>query len=302
MSSEENKIKNFKEHLLTVLDDDEIQEKLKSIFALRKTECATIPVKESEDSQWKDLQKEKEKADEQIRWYEAELREAKETISRMEIEMNRISCECDRVSSQCRELETELAQSRAKSEREKKEYKNCYEELQGILNETKQKLRQQNREITKKQKDLEEWKKISAPFAETLQIYRQVQSLSPGVKKRVQAYFNPDTPVAFLVSAGQENNLLQLWNIAQKEIEDCPSGDKSVLLELLAYSIERVNDSYHTSRYALRRDQAGARFDNRFHSRSRDSSPHSGNIKEVVLPGIDRVDMGKVECQSVVRI
>ena len=55
-------------------------------------------------------------------------------------------------------------------------------------------------------------------------------------------------------------------------------------------------------RYALRQDKVGERFDSRLHSRSADSSPHSGPIQKVILPGIVQVDTGEVKRPSVVRV
>ena len=82
----------------------------------------------------------------------------------------------------------------------------------------------------------------------------------------------------------------------------CSKQDKVILQELLDYSIQRVNDSFKVSRYALLSNKVGERFDDYFHSRSRDSSPYSGRIEKVILPGIERMDNEEVKRKSVVKV
>lgn len=276
--------KIFKEDLLAALDEPEVREKLQSLLAIDS--ASSYP--KVEDSYRAELAREKELVEQ----YRRQFQEAQERVSLIDEERKRISLDNNRVSAKYRELENELAQSRAEWQRELRDIKADYE----------QKLQQCHREVEKWQENQKTQEAMTAPFAEALHIYQQVQSLSPELKKRVQAYFKSYTPVSFIVCTGQGNNLLSLWDIAKEENENCSVEDKRILLALLNYCIERVNDSCGMQRYALRQDKVGERFDSRLHSRSADSSPHSGPIQKVILPGIVQVDTGEVKRPSVVRV
>lgn len=276
--------KMFKEDLLAAFDEPEVREKLQSLLAIDS--ASSYP--KVEDSYRAELAREKELVEQ----YRRKFQEAQERASLIEEERNRISLDNNRVSAKYRELENELAQSRAEWQRELRDIKADYE----------QKLQQCHREVEKWQENQKTQEAMTAPFAEALHIYQQVQSLSPELKKRVQAYFKSYTPVSFIVCTGQGNNLLSLWDIAKEENKNCSVEDKRILLALLNYCIERVNDSCGMPRYALRQDKVGERFDSRLHSRSADSSPHSGPIQKVILPGIVQVDTGEVKRPSVVRV
>lgn len=276
--------KIFKEDLLAALDEPEVREKLQSLLAIDS--ASSYP--KVEDSYRAELAREKELVEQ----YRRQFQEAQERVSLIDEERKRISLDNNRVSAKYRELENELAQSRAEWQRELRDIKADYE----------QKLQQCHREVEKWQENQKTQEAMTAPFAEALHIYQQVQSLSPELKKRVQAYFKSYTPVSFIVCTGQGNNLLSLWDIAKEENKNCSVEDKRILLALLNYCIERVNDSCGMQRYALRQDKVGERFDSRLHSRSADSSPHSGPIQKVILPGIVQVDTGEVKRPSVVRV
>lgn len=280
--------KMFKEYLLDALDEPEVREKLQSLLAIDSEVPIASSYPKIEDSYRAELAREKELVEQ----YRRQFQEAKERGSLIDEERKRISLDNNRVSAKYRELENEFAASRVEWQRELRDIKAAYE----------QKLQQCHREVEKWQENQKTQEAMTAPFAEALHIYQQVQSLAPELKKRVQAYFKSYTPVSFIVCTGQENNLLSLWDIAKEENKNCSVEDKRILLALLNYCIERVNDSCGMPRYALRQDKVGERFDSRLHSRSADSSPHSGPIQKVILPGIVQVSTGEVKRQSVVRV
>ena len=276
--------KMFKEYLLDALDEPEVREKLQSLLAIDS--ASSYP--KIEDSYRAELAREKELVEQ----YRRQFQEAQERVSLIDEERKRISLDNNRVSAKYRELENEFAASRVEWQKELRDIKAAYE----------QKLQQCHREVEKWQENQKTQEAMTAPFAEALHIYQQVQSLAPELKKRVQAYFKSYTPVSFIVCTGQGNNLLSLWDIAKEENKNCSVEDKRILLALLNYCIERVNDSCGMPRYALRQDKVGERFDSRLHSRSADSSPHSGPIQKVIRPGIVQVDTGEVKRPSVVRV
>lgn len=280
--------KMFKEDLLAALDEPEVQEKLQSLLAIDSEVPIASSYPKIEDSYRAELAREKELVEQ----YRRQFQEAQERVSLIDEERKRISLDNNRVSAKYRELENEFAESRVEWQRELHDIKAAYE----------QKLQQCHQEVEKWQENQKTQEAMAAPFAEALHIYQQVQSLSPELKKRVQAYFKSYTPVSFIVCTGQENNLLSLWDIAKEENKNCSVEDKRILLALLNYCIERVNDSCGMPRYALCQDKEGERFDSRLHSRSADSSPHSGPIQKVILPGIVQVDTGAVKRPSVVRV
>ena len=196
----------------------------------------------------------------------------------------------------CKKIKTELKQVKEDRQSESEKYERAYKKWQSKRDEYE-------RACEKWQSEVEKQKKIVSYFQGTCDIYKRVQDLSPDIKKRVCAYFLPkETPISFLVCAGQENNLFSLWDIIKEEMYNCSGQDKVILQELLDYSIQRVNDSFKVSRYALLSNKVGERFDDYFHSRSRDSTPHSGCIEKVILPGIERMDNEEVKRKSVVKV
>ena len=196
----------------------------------------------------------------------------------------------------CKKIKTELKQVKEDRQSESEKYERAYKKWQSKRDEYE-------RACEKWQSEVEKQKKIVSYFQGTCDIYKRVQDLSPDIKKRVCAYFLPkETPISFLVCAGQENNLFSLWDIIKEEMYNCSKQDKVILQELLDYSIQRVNDSFKVSRYALLSNKVGERFDDYFHSRSRDSSPYSGCIEKVILPGIERMDNEEVKRKSVVKV
>lgn len=261
MSSEEDKMKAFKEQLLSVWDDEKVQEKLKQMLAV---------IKEKEVMCLKEDKKEQH------------------TLDR------------NKAFAKCKELEKELAQSRTEWQRERDIYQKHYwvwqSELANIKGAYEQQLQRLRQELEKKQEDLNEWKTIATPFVEVLHMYQLLLDLSPVIKSQVQDHFRWQTPESFLICVGQEKNLLQLWDLVKELNTDCLGDDRFILLKLLSYSVKKVNGSYGRLRYVLRQEQVGMQFDEHFHIRYRyESCPYSGTIKEVILPGIDLIHAGKVE-------
>lgn len=297
---DDDKKKKFKERVLYILGDAEVQAKLRAILASDSKEPGVLPDARRRDGYPVEPEKRTEGP------YKEKLYKAEEMISRLQKEIKTISSEKDRIDTRCKEAEAELAGTRAEWQRERRTYEEASRNWQRELNGAKEQLRQQSAEMMRQQADLQkalqQAKAVAEPFAEALQMYQQVQRLSPKLKERVEAYFLPKSPVSFLVCAGQEGKMLALWDITKEEMGKCSPAEKSILLSLLDYSIRRVNDPYQSPRYALRQDQAGARFDDRYHIRTKDSSSYNDPIAEVILPGIDRVDNRKVERKSVVRV
>ena len=307
MSWGEDKMKVFTERLLVALEYEEVREKLRAVLAADSQAPAAVSDAKEKEPRWiPGEQKTKEVAGQVRQSYEKALEEAKRQISQLQAEKAGLSRERDRLSQQCKKLQDQLVEVRNAQQRDRDAYKRNYQQ---VLYEAEKKqadyeaqCQQQKHQVVAWKEKLERLNAVSAPFEETLSMYEKVQSLSPQVKKRVQAYFKSQTPVSFLVCAGQENNLFSLWDIIKEEMDSCKAADKSILLALLSYSIGRVNDSYDTSRFALRQDQVGDRFDDRVHSRSKESSVYSGPITEVILPGIVQVNTGRAMRQSVVRV
>lgn len=292
-----DKKKKFKDRLLAVLEDAEVQEKLRAVLAAGGEAPKALPDAPETDSYPAEPERKR-----MVDFYQEKLREAKETISRLERENEAVSYEKNRLASRVQTAEKELADTRAKWQEDQSAYAAKSHSWQQELSDAKEQLRQQRKETEKQQVAVQEAEAIAKPFAEALDMYRKAQQLPAKIKGRVEAYFLPQTPVSFLVCAGQEGNMLALWDILKEEMNTCSQEEKAILLALLGYSIRRVNDGYKEPRYALRQDQVGARFDDRYHIRSKGSSNYSDPIAEVILPGIDRLDKKQVIKTSVVRI
>ena len=201
--------------------------------------------------------------------YERAYKEIRTELEQVEEDRQRGRVEYERA---CKKWQSERAEYERTCEKVKTELKQAEKDRQSEREEYE-------RACKKWQSEVEKQKKIVSYFQGTCDIYKRVQDLSPEIKKRVCAYFLPkETPISFLVCAGQENNLFSLWDIIKEEMYTCSKQDKVILQELLDYSIQRVNDSFKVSRYALLSNKVGERFDDYFHSRSRDSSPYSGCI------------------------
>ncbi len=303
---EDDKLKTFKKRLLAVLEEEEVQRKLWEVVALGEAAPAA-PVQDVSEKEAGPSEGDLEAKEQLIQQYREAHENDQRTISQLESERNQLAEEKRNISVQCRRLERDLDAARGELIEQKNTYEEQAQRQAGALHSCKQELKQQRQQIEQLQQQAVEqqavvakWERVAAPFEEALELYGKVQALSPAVKKRVRAYFKVQTPVSFLVSMGEENNLLQLWNIAKEEIKNCSKEDKSTLNALLAYTIDRVNELHETPRYALRQDKPGEKFDDRAHIRASGSSPYSGPIQEVILLGIDRE--GKVWKQSVVRV
>ena len=303
MSWGEDKMKVFTEQLLVALEVEEVREKLRAVLAADSQTPVDAPVVKEKEPQYINWEQKTKEAVEQVRQsYEKALGEAKRKLSQLQVDKAGLLREREQLFEQCKKLQDQLERARAEQQKDRDDYQRSYQQACHEAEEKQAAYKEQCQKVAAWKEELEKTKAVSAPFAEALSIYEKVQSLSPQVKKRVQAYFKSQTPVSFLVCAGQENNLFSLWDIIREEMDSCTPEDKSVLLELLSYSIGRVNDSYDTPRFALRQDRVGDRFDDRVHSRSKESSVYSGPIAEVILPGIFQVNTGRAMRQSVVRV
>lgn len=299
----EDKMKVLKERLLTVLDDKEVQEKLRAVLAASGEAAGMVPIcKEASPRiettpSWNS--QEKDEAERTIGLYKKTLDEVQSDLARVQGKMAQVSNERDQLSRDNTKLQKELEEVLRGRQNDQEAYQKSYQQALAEARTSKAACEEQ---IGQAQKELDHWKRMAAPFADVLTMYEKVQHLSPDVRNRVQSYFRSQTAVSFLVCVGQEGNLIPLWDIIKEEMDSCSSSDKDILLELLDYSIQRVNDSFTTPRYALRQEQIGARFDERFHIRSKGSSPYSDPIKAVILPGIELLGNGKVVKKSVVRV
>lgn len=326
--SKNDENQDFKERLLKILEDKDVKEKLKHIFEQEKFKhifddlpgffLVRLIRRKGNSHNDKGTKNTMEGYNDtgEMKYEEAnEINSFKGRKSPGSLSYeNGPDIEYEKVKTELKQVEEYRQRERVEYERackkwqsESEKYERAYKEIKTELKQVKEDRQRERveyeREYEKWQSEVEKQKKIVSYFQGTCDIYKSVQDLSPDIKKRVCAYFLPkETPISFLVCAGQENNLFSLWDIIKEEMYTCSKQDKVILQELLDYSIQRVNDSFKVSRYALLSNKVGERFDDYFHSRSRDSRPYSGCIEKVILPGIKRMDNEEVKRKSVVKV
>lgn len=172
MSSEEDKMKAFKEQLLSVWDDEKVQEKLKQMLAVKMEKEVMCLKEDKKEQQTRDRNK---------------------------------------AFAKCKELEKELAQSRTEWQRERDIYQKHYwvwqSELSNIKGAYEQQLQRLRQELEKKQEDLNEWKAIATPFVEVLHMYQLLSRFVTGYKESSSGSFQmADTRIFFDLCGTREKS------------------------------------------------------------------------------------------------
>ena len=122
------------------------------------------------------------------------------------------------------------------------------------------------------------------------------------MKSGLNTILKAEDPVTFLVYGSKDENLKALWNYMKSELEHLQESEVQTLLRVLKYFIKKVNLLYREPMYELMEDELGKWYDDSRHSRSSDSRLYSGEIQEVLLPGIWNRYTKKADCKSVVRV
>lgn len=123
------------------------------------------------------------------------------------------------------------------------------------------------------------------PFRELLDICRRYAATGENWQKLLPT----DTPLHFLVYGCRNNQIVAHWEAMRNRCElpgERESADWETMSDVLAFLLEQYNSTFDTPAVMLSACKPGDKFDDALHIRAKESSPYSGNVKEVLLQGI----------------
>ncbi|MBR4211800.1 MAG: hypothetical protein IKR84_05370 [Oscillibacter sp.] len=179
--------------------------------------------------------------------------EARTKAARLEGEVQRLTEERDEVRTKAERLEGERAQAFA----DRDAAESALKRIKG---------------------DLE-------PFRELLDICRRYAATGEDWQK----FLPTDTPLHFLVYGCRNNQIVAHWEAMRNRCElpgETESADWKTMSDVLAFLLEQYNSTFDAPAVKLLECKPGDKFDDALHIRAKESSPYSGNVKEVLLQGI----------------
>lgn len=196
------------------------------------------------------------------------------------------------------ELETEKEQLQEEVEQEKRNkermIQNAQEQLIVKDKEMHKYMKIQAEEKDNYEKALNkaktELEKIKEKYQKLDEIYQLYLNLSSAVHSRLQRVLNPgqvpcESAEVFFAYGVQEGNITALWDVIHlyaQEYQD--SGELESLLSIFDYFFQ-IFKAVSFKQVECYRPQIGEEFDERRHTRTRDSRV-SGRIEKVIIPGV----------------
>ena len=286
--SEEEKMEKFQKRLAIALDNPVIQKKLFSVLKGFNVEYASEH-KAKEKSKIKKSEKSDSENFTEDKKLQQELLVAQNNISALEKEVAGL-----------KNKNLSLTEALRNAELKQGESHNLIVRLTGQCEQDNLKIEElstTNRDLAKQNKNL---KQIADEFAKPLHYYSLYCSLPASAQKRFKSIINATTPLSFLLSAGDKDNLLALWDDIKYRIDKMPENEIQILIELLAFFIELINVNYKSPLFELMMQEKGKQFDEERHIRSVNCSKYQGKIDKVLLPGIWNYNKQEAERKSVV--
>lgn len=202
---------------------------------------------------------------------------------------------------QNRQLKIQIGRWQAESELAREQLDRMREQLEQEQQDVKKE--RQNAEHWKTQ--MEQWKnEAEAKRLELLDIGRAAAlygELSQSSQRALENIFRSTKPELFIASGVQIDNLKQLWEFAKSEIMEGRTGETALLTELVNYFMNLYNLINGRMIYVKIEAKAGMDFDVDWHIRTSGSRP-SGVIGRVYLDGYVNVNNGSIFGKSVVQV
>ena len=266
--SKDEKLKEFKDKLLTALDDSKIQSEIrKIIFSGEKLHVAPSEIGSAKNE------------------------ELQNKIEELRSELEQIRNENERIHE-----ENELLEQRYQS---MAEAKTAAEQQCAVqrkeLEHQKMELKQYEEHVAKQAvqlKDIQNEISGYRVFDEAVTLFRAYCSLPSDVLWKAASIIRPESADLFFAMGCQKDNVLALWDFMKSEWEGLGESETKILLETLTYFLKMINNQYQRPIFQWMDCHVGDSFDDKLHIRTADSSRYSGEIRQVCIPGIVNVYNG----------
>ena len=325
-----DKKEEFKKRLLSALEDDEIKEKICQILKKQSEESTSTQIPsdlllhiDEQQVGVEQLTAENNALKNQLEQKQHELVQIQQNVKAKKDRLIQADKQISILQSQLDEKERIQQQRQQAWETERQTYqeKLAYaERLTARCDDLKRLLDEKNHKQAELLQQLQDIKdageksriqllhvqqeagKLTAVFAELLDMYQQVKTLPEEQKKKLQPILGLQNPTCFLIYTSHCENMTALWEYMKGIMSHCREEEKEVLLHLLRYCVHNVNLLYETPVYQLMDEETGQNFDDMRHSRAAGSSNYSGPVREIILPGICNCRTQKVIYKSLVRV
>ena len=266
----------FKDKLLTALQDSEIQSEIrKIIISGKKSDAAPSEIGSAKNEELQN-----------------KIEELKSELEQMRNENERIHTENERIHAESKLLKQKnQSMAEAKTTAEQR----C-EEQRKELEHQKMELKQYEEYVAKQAvqlKDIQNEISGYRVFDEAVTLFRAYCSLPSDVLRKAASIIRPESTDLFFAMGCQKDNVLALWDFMKSEWERLGDSETKMLLETLTYFLKMINNQYQRPRFQWMDCHVGDPFDDKLHIRTADSSRYSGEIRQVCIPGIVNVYNGE---------
>ena len=259
----------FKDKLLTALQDSEIQSEIrKIIISGEKSDAAPSEIGSAKNEELQN-----------------KIEELKSELEQMRNENERIHAE----SELLKQKNQSMAEARTAAEQR------C-EEQRKELEHQKMELKQYEEYVAKQAvqlKDIQNEISGYRVFDEAVTLFRAYCSLPSDVLRKAMSIIRPESADLFFAMGCQKDNVLALWDFMKSEWERLGESETKILLETLTYFLKMINNQYQRPIFQWMDCHVGDPFDDKLHIRTADSSRYSGEIRQVCIPGIVNVYNGE---------
>lgn len=267
--SKDEKLKEFKDKLLTALQDSKIQSEIrKIIFSGEKSDAAPSEIGSAKNEELQN-----------------KIEELKSKLEQIRNEKERIDAE----SKLLKQKNQSMAEARTAAEQQ------CAAQRKE-LEDQKMKLKQYEEYAAKQAvqlKDIQNEISGYRVFDETVTLFRAYCSLPSDVLRKAASIIRPESADLFFAMGCQKDNVLALWDFMKSEWEGLGESETKILLETLTYFLKMINNQYQRPIFQWMDCHVGDPFDDKLHIRTADSSRYSGEIRQVCIPGIVNVYNGE---------
>lgn len=262
----------LKEILISLLDSQDVQDKIRAIAAGL---CGQQDLQRDSE-----LEKACERLKAELAAQEALTKEWSERAACAENQVKELKERVQRAENQAEEFRVQLEQEQqtVKQERQNAEY-------------WKTQMEQWKNEAEVQRLELMDIGRAAALYGE----------LSQSSQHALENIFRSTKPELFIASGVQIDNLKQLWEFAKSEIMEGRMGETALLADLIGYFMNLYNLIHGRMIYVKIEAKAGMDFDVDWHIRTSGSRP-AGKIDRVYLDGYVNVNNGSIFGKSVVQV
>ncbi len=296
----------FKDFILKLLDDEQIQQRLVSLSGEVQNVAQANKTDELETLKKNFLEQEKV-SENQKNELENELAQKLERIEQLENQLYQKQADIMQLEKQSKEKDSVISQKDRtiadltdKLEREKQEQKDSEEKVQTLHRQLNE-LRFNNEELSAErdsfQKKMKELEKLLV-FDEINKVYQKYCYLPEEILKSLDDLICRYSPVTFLLSGSANDNIPLLWGRIAKKVTEYSPEHIDILKEAFDLFFRYHSETYHT----LERlhTEIGETYNVERHDRTPDSSP-SGQIVQILLEGYQNTKTGKIT-KTIVRL